>query len=760
MCAQRGFPSFRAQIANTATLARFESSPPPKAQKSIETAKRTEVIECFEVCCVEFLSCSLYASPGEGDTLPGHKKNGIKMELYQNRIAVTVDELTRSDDGEAVLTKTTYDKLASRKRVVVLRRGCFMTPALVEWTTLPERFRTRYMEKYGDPEEQLRKEEGSLVISDEAREYYAAVVLPDGKHLSDGQIEQYTLNASVMERIVHEVEAQKSARMRGGSASPIQWENVFAFSQMLRKEFGHTLAGTESSLRKKYYEFSKSGYECLVSRKNSNECAQKINEEGGRLIIAMRRSQARRYSLADILRRYNECAEENGWAPLKSVSSIKKFLDRPDIQQKWWAAAYGELAAKQKFDRKHRTQMASARDMLWYGDGTRLNLYYKGLDRSGRPAKCTISVYEVIDAYSEMMLGYCICEVENFEAQRKAFRMAVEVAGYRPYEIVTDNQGGQNKAGAKEFMSKICRISRRTAPHNPQSKSIEQVFGRFQSQVLAKHWAFTGQNITAVSRDSRPNLEFIEANAHSLYTFEEMCAAYAECRQQWNDMPHPRTGKSRRETYYASKNPAALPLTDYAAVDLFWRETEAVFTASGIEIQVDKQKYAFEVFTGAGDIDYDFRRENTGRRFIVKYDPDNLTKVWLYIQSSVGMRRVCEALPYATIHRALQEQSPEEQQFIRDTVAANKMMRIRRQMEGYELEVEHGVAPEQHGLRTPKLAGVGRAAIERLSEQYIASQPAPAEDELATTCEPIAIGEAIKVISNQTFDKATIISKY
>ena len=79
----------------------------------------------------------------------------------------------------------------------------------------------------------------------------------------------------------------------------------------------------------------------------------------------------------------------------------------------WWAAVYGELAARQKFDRKQQTVMPALRDALWYGDGTKLNLYYKGRDKSGRLVKKTAMVYEVIDAYSEMLLGYCIGEVEN-----------------------------------------------------------------------------------------------------------------------------------------------------------------------------------------------------------------------------------------------------------------------------------------------------------------------------------------------------------
>lgn len=58
--------------------------------------------------------------------------------------------------------------------------------------------------------------------------------------------------------------------------------------------------------------------------------------------------------------------------------------------------------------------------------------------------------------------------------------MAVETAGHKPFEIVTDNQGGQKNKVAKQFFSAICRVARATAPYNAQGKSIESVFHRFQ----------------------------------------------------------------------------------------------------------------------------------------------------------------------------------------------------------------------------------------------------------------------------------------
>ena len=690
------------------------------------------------------------------------------MQRYGQTIAVTVEDLTRSDDGEAVMTYTTYEKLSSRKRLKKIDSGGGLGRRVqIEYSSLPERFRKRFEAKYGDPEELLRQDKPALVINAEARRFFAGIEpgtfrLPNGETLPDDKVEEYTLNASVLDVLHAEVEKQRLGRNRLKQSTRIIWENILASAERLRADFHHTLPNNEARLKDKVRTYEREGFICLVSKKFCNANKTKITPEGGRLLVALRRSRVPVYTLRQIFDEYNRRAERKGWKTLESMNSVTSYLERPDVAPKWWAAVYGELSARQKFDRKQQTILPGVRDALWYGDGTKLNLYYKGRDKDGGLVKKTAMVYEVIDAYSEMLLGYCIGDTENAELQRRAFRMAIETAGHKPFEIVTDNQGGQKTTDSLSFMSRICHITRKTAPHTPQAKSIESVFGRFQREVLHADWRFTGQNITATSRDSRPNAEFIGANVDNLYTFEEMCAAYADYRQRWNDLRHPESKMSRREMYLRSQNPEAPALSQYDYMEMFWSVTErpSEFTSSGITIQVAGQRYSYEVLDAEGHPDMEFRRSNTTRKFFIRYDPDDMTRVWLCTKPAVGgLRMVVPAVPYAVVHRAIQEQTPEEQAFLRETLEANKRERILRQMEGYELEVAHGIAPEQHGLRTPRLQGLTPRAQERLLDRYAdaaLSDCTPQEEH----CEPIAVGQVEKQISNMTFDQMSFFNKF
>ena len=166
-------------------------------------------------------------------------------------------------------------------------------------------------------------------------------------------------------------------------------------------------------------------------------------------------------------------------------------------------------------------------------------------------------------------------------------------------------------------------------------------------------------------------------------------------------------------------------------------------TANGIEITVQGKKYPYEVFSAPGEPDLEWRRRNTYKKFYVQYDPYDMSSVRLLYKDKGGaMRFECVASFPLMIHRAQQEQTEAEKRFIRAQQEAVINERINRQVVAKDIEYEHGVAPEQNGLRTPDLKGLGKEAqrqIDRRTRKY--SQPARP-----------SIGRDMKVISNVTWD--------
>lgn len=667
------------------------------------------------------------------------------MEYVDNTLCITCEELTSGDDP-VIKYITLYQNVRRGNIESINRGGGEGNVALYSYSSLPEKYKKRWVERHGEPEQQMRQEMiRNIVKKDEKAERF----FEEYRYDKNGEMvalpvdvkKEYTWNASVLNALMEEFKRLSSSNNKLTGFRRNLWELLLVTSEEWRPVYGHSLPGSVGRLKTLINKFRPDNYGVLVSGKYGNSNTLKIEEDGGRYLVALKRSRVPVYTDMEIFEEYNRVAPERGWKPLKSPRSLREWFNSPRVEPLWYDAVYGEMKAHQRYDRKHRTILPSRRDSLWYGDGTKLNLYYR--DENGN--KCTTSVYEVVDAYSEVLLGYYISDNEDYIAQYHAFRMAIQTSGHKPYEIVCDNQGGHKKNTALGLFSKISRIHRPTAPYNGESKTIENIFYRFQSQVLKKRFGFTGQNITAKRETSRPNLEFINVNIDSLPTLEELKEQYAADREQWNSMKHPATGIPRIEMYNTSVNEATDPVSVPDMVEMFWYTTDkpSLFTASGIEITVQGKKYPYEVFSAPGEPDLEWRRRNTYRKFYVQYDPYDMSSVRLLYKDKGGaMRFECVASFPLMIHRAQQEQTEAEKRFIRTQQEAVVNERINRQVVAKDIEYEHGVAPEQNGLRTPDLKGLGKEAqrqIDRRTRKY--SQPARP-----------SIGRDMKVISNVTWD--------
>lgn len=689
------------------------------------------------------------------------KQRQKEMEYYNKILCVTFAELTGGRDP--VMKANTLKCNVQRSNIACARRGGGEgTQALYVWSSIPEKYRRRFVATYGDPEEKMREAmtKASIKIDAKAREYYEAYTYMDKdgqeRHLTEKMIEEYTINASVLGEL--EKMAARRQAIRSSLNAPMSgaWDLILDSSERMRESYGHTLPGTLARLKTRLKAWKADGYQSVVSGKLGNTSALKITGDFLKLIVALKRSKVPVYTDAQLFEKANEIAEERGWKPIRSLSGMKKWLNSPSVEPLWYDAVYGEQAARQRYGRKHKTALPTRRDTLWYGDGTKLNLYYR--DEQGKVR--TTQVYEVIDAMSEVLLGYCISDTEDYEAQYHAYRMAIQKSGHKPYEIVYDNQGGHKKLDSDGFIGKICRVHRPTQPYNGESKTIESVFGRFQAQVLHKDWRFTGQNVTAKKASSRPNVEFIEANKDSLYTLEELKDAYAAARKEWNEGVHPATGERRIDMYEKSVNEETQEVTLHDMVDMFWVFTKrmATFTDQGLQVTVKGEKRQYEVCSSPGVPDHEWRRKHTYERFIVAYDPYDFASIRLYTKGTDGsLRFERTAEPYILIHRALQDQQgTDDAKFIRQEQEANLQDRIERTVEGRTIAAEHGTDAEQQGLHSPKLKGTTAAVqrqIDHRMERY--SQP-PEQYQLGRHTKSLSLDDWLDVMEGRTEDEKRI----
>jgi hypothetical protein len=640
------------------------------------------------------------------------------MEYYNNTLCITGKELILSEENpKGIVSKANYDNWVKRDKIKVLNRACYGNPAIIEFNSIPARYRDEWKEKNDvDPEEKVHIDVfmENYLYDEAAASFYGDHIVEYGEGLNnkglDPEVQQeYTYNASVLNAIRKTKEMCETERkMRNIPRFKDFWQRASRSMQIFHeKGIMHTLPENPRRLMDKYKLYLNGGYIELIHKNYAQRVAAKINDEAGEWILAQWMSQIDRVTLEQLFVRYNKKAETMPeWKAIKTEVTLRNYLYRPEIQRIWYAARHGELAAKELYSRQNRTILPNKRDSLWYSDGTKLNYYYK--DAQGNILTC--NVYEVMDVYSERMLGYHISKTEDFEAQYHAYKMALQTSGQSPYEIRFDNQGGHKKLQNGDLLNNLARHAIRTAPYNGKSKTIESAFGRFQAEFLHKDWFFTGQNIGSKKQESRANMEFILANAGKLPTLEEIKETYKKRRDEWNAAPHPKSkeGVSRNQMYLTSENEACKKLNELDIISIFGIMTDkpATYTAAGITLEIKGKEYPFEVLTPTGEPDKDFNRRNIGRKFYRRYCPEDLSAVALYEKDASGMRFIAYAQPYLMVHRALQDQVKVDHLRIRSNQVANKDERIQDEVHRAQILEKHGLHPNQHGLNTAPLKGI------------------------------------------------------
>ncbi len=644
------------------------------------------------------------------------------MTFYNNKWCVTGAELVLSDENpNGIISQANFAAWIYRKKLTnLLGSACFGKPALYALDQLDEKYYSLWIAKNGKPEE---RGDSNLFFDkyrhdEKAAVFFAEHIVEYGEGLNDKKLTPetqllYTYNASVLNAIRAALETSSRER-RSKQGNQIKssdfWRIAAKVSGRFISEKGikHNLPQEPRRLKDKYDRYIKEGYGSLIHGNFQNKNTVKITKEVGEWLVAQWMSMFNRCTIEQLHARYNEEAYERNdpknWKFIKSSNAIRAYLFRPDIEEKWHAERYGELSYKEKFTRQNRTVLPTVRDALWYSDGTKLNYYYR--DAKGEMKTC--NVYEVVDVYSESLLGYCISKAEDYEAQYASYKMAIQTSGQKPYEIRFDNQGGHGKLDNGGFLAGIARHAIRTAPYNGKSKTIENIFYRFQKDYLHQDWFFTGQNITAKKKESGVNMEKILANKKNLPTLEGIKKAYAQRRNEWNNAPHFATGIPRIEMYRNSINEKAQKVGIIDMIDMFGITTPDTrqYLASGIELEIKGKKHPFEVLTADGQPDYDFNRRNIGRKFYRRYCPDDLSVISLYEKSGDNMRFVAIAKPYLKVHRALQDQDEVDVSIIRHAQQASKEQRIDNAVRASDLLEKYGLHPEQHGLAPSVIKGV------------------------------------------------------
>lgn len=209
------------------------------------------------------------------------------MLVYQNNILCI--EAGWLCNG--IISKSNYDALKRRGFLNVLNRACKDTPALVEYESIPERFKKEIVKIIGgDPYKKVKhnKFQDNLRPDPDASHFYSTYKLADGRNLPEPNQRQYQAEAEILNTINKLVGTSAARRKALGGTKTNIWQKVVEVVHSIDKtRYPHNLPSNERRLKQKYRNYIKEGYQSLVSKKFGNNNSRKVNVKIERLLLSL-----------------------------------------------------------------------------------------------------------------------------------------------------------------------------------------------------------------------------------------------------------------------------------------------------------------------------------------------------------------------------------------------------------------------------------------------------------------------------------------
>lgn len=485
------------------------------------------------------------------------------MEWYKGIACVTFRELTegdpKADDPKEwpVMSVFVYRNLSSRKQIIIPRRACYDTPALISFKSLPLKYRDAVVLKYGNPEKVAKNYylNDAIVTDPHANDFFARHRKPNGEHLTPEQISIRTMNVSILNAIHEIMQDRLTMRKALGCfrTTAEAWRIMSDTVNTLPKEKCHTLPHNYRRLKDKLERYKVKGYAEFIHKSEGNINAVKVKEDEQNAVLQELASDGRNLDNEMVASLYNMVAKKLDWDTICAGTVANWREKNPKVQ---YAGRHGEVALRN--NKAMQVRRVAPRHPLYYWtvDGWDVELLYqaKKKDDKGR----TVTTYHnrptvvmLLDPCTKYPVGYAIGSHETPELIRAAFRNAFrhikELFGdyYKPLQLQTDNYG---KGTLKPFYEACTGAYTPARVHNAKSKIIEPYFKRVNSKYchLMPNWS--GYGVTS-KKSLQPNSEWLNKNRHN-FPDEQRCTEQiegiirilrSECigkyRKAWDTMP-------------------------------------------------------------------------------------------------------------------------------------------------------------------------------------------------------------------------------
>lgn len=509
-----------------------------------------------------------------------------KADYSRSRTLKGVHPSTLSEEELApIMSIPNYKKLAAKEKINVVRSGRGLGGyVLVEIATMPLRFQERIKLKYGDMKEDvIRNWLGSHYhIDAKAREFYTRFRFDNGDTLPPEHIQEYTVNASVIEAVMRAMEDATFMR-KAMKAGPVNWGELAGAISYYQAEFGHTLPVSSNRFKKRVNDFKANGYESLISRKFMNQNRRKVTYDIERLLLSIDAQPEQPFNTT-VWEQYNlfvqgelelydpetgevlnpaDFTDKDGNPLVLSPATVANYLNNPKNK-----ALRGKLHMSQ-WDFNNAYRPYHLRSIGEYSL-SKVSLDDRDLPRPMKDGN-RVKAYYAYDVVSGAVVGYAYNRYKTTElfldCMRNMFQTLDRNGMYIPAELevehhlVSDFADGLMQAGTVFPLIRWCNLGN-SREKRAEHKNREKKYGvEKRTQVGIGRWY-------AKLEANRPKEEKVydeKNNTYKVktYSYEELVADDIRAIETFNAQPHPNQkrypGMSRWDVLCAHQNPNLAP---------------------------------------------------------------------------------------------------------------------------------------------------------------------------------------------------------
>ncbi len=541
-------------------------------------------------------------------------------QFYENTLTIPGRALY---EDLGVMSESNYKKQCSLGKLNKVRTARGLDNiALVEFDTLPERFKIEVVRKLGFPPKKEAQHQILKYYKDdfEAMDFFANFLLADYRTLSDEKQDEYVKNAQMLWAMNTYIKERKSFRKaRGGNNNLTQiWIDTTAAVVEVQERVGHTLPKSERRLREKLKTFLEDGYSSLVSEKFGNQNTVKVKESQQEALL---RNLFRRYQNFDneaVARDYNLMASAIGWEPITGSTAA-------NYRKKFGLSVHSFANGSKKFENLYQMQVTRKKPEFalayWTLDGWNAELLYQKFDDGKTTYHNRLTIVVVLDASCNYPVGYAIGERENTALIKAALRDAVnhteKLFGYKhkAYQVQADNYAAKTMAPIYRGVAKKYQP---TKVGNAKAKIIEPWFNWFNDTYCRREPNWSGHGVKS---KNQPNPDYLQKNRKNFPTEEQ---AYEQL-ERLAEAARAEALDKFLEKYNQAPDDLKEPLSDldfYKFLGVKKPDTTK-YKGEGMVFQIEKQKYFYESF----QLEF---RENIHLDWQIFFDPQNMDKVLAY----------------------------------------------------------------------------------------------------------------------------------